>query len=121
MAGFLVQKNFQLNNIPGYILDEIKKYCKKKVNQESCGVIHLRDGELIFKECKNISLDPVNYFYIDPIILIDYDVQYIVHSHIIGSSKPSENDINGSNELCIPYLIYSLKDDDFYLYENVGV
>jgi len=31
-----------------------------------------------------------------------------VHSHVIGSSQPSESDISNSNELCIPYLIYSL-------------
>lgn len=121
MADFLVRKNLQLNNIPKTVLEEIKLYLIKNTEQESCGIIYLDAGRQIFKPCRNISLNPAYYFCIDPVILIDYDVQYIVHSHTIGPSKPSENDMRSSNELCIPYLIYSLRDDDFYLYENVGV
>lgn len=121
MEGFLVQKSFQLNNIPKYILDQIKKHCKQNPKQESCGIIYSEEGKISFKACENISSNPTHYFCIDAVILIDYDVQYVVHSHTIGSSRPSENDKNNSDELCIPYLIYSLRDDDFYLYENVGV
>lgn len=110
-----------MSKINKAILDEIKKYCQKFKKQESCGIIYLNDSALSFLPCKNISKSPEFYFSIDPLILIDYDVKYIVHSHAVGSAKPSENDINSSNELCIPYLIYSLRDNDFFLYENIGV
>lgn len=110
-----------MNKINKTILDEIRKYCRKFKKQESCGVVYFNNSTLSFLPCENISRSPEYYFLIDPVILIDYDVQYIVHSHVIGSSQPSENDINSSNELCIPYLIYSLRDNDFFLYENIGV
>ena len=121
MAVFLVHKLIHLNKINKIILDEIKEYCRQFTKKESCGVIYLNDSHLSFLPCENISQSPDYYFSIDPVILIDYDVQYIVHSHVIGSSQPSESDISNSNELCIPYLIYSLRDNDFFLYENIGV
>lgn len=121
MGVSLVQRNFQLNKIPTDILEEIKKYCKQFSNSEACGIIHETFEGLRFLACENCSPDARYNFSIDPRILIDYNVQYIVHSHTICSAKPSINDMKNSDESCIPYLIYSLRDDDFYLYENVGV
>ena len=121
MEVFLEPRNFQLNKIPQNILEQIKNYCRKNPNIECCGVVHCQNEQLLFLECENISNNPNHNFTIDAKILIDYDVQYVVHSHIIGSSQPSINDVRNSDESCIPYLIYSLRDDDFYLYENVGV
>lgn len=121
MEVFLVQKSFQLNKIPNNILEQIKTYCRKNSNIECCGVVHCQNEQLLFLECENISNNAAHNFVIDPVILIDYDVQYVVHSHIIGSSQPSINDVRNSDESCIPYLIYSLRDDDFYLYENISV
>ena len=110
-----------MNKIPKNLLYEIKEHCTKFKNEEACGVIYKKSEKLFFLKCENKSTDRRFYFVLDPGILIDYDVQYIVHSHPICSSKPSVNDIKCSDELCIPFLIYSLRDDDFYLYENVGV
>ena len=121
MEAFLEQRNFQLNKIPTNILEEIKKYCKQFSDSEACGVIHETYEGLRFLACKNCSSNIRYNFSIDPGILIDYNVQYIVHSHTICSAKPSVNDMKNSDESCIPYLIYSLRDDDFYLYENVSV
>ena len=121
MEVFLERKNFQLNKISKDLLAEIKKYCLEDSHNESCGIIYLQNDELKFLRCKNESAYPRGHFTINPIILIDYDVQYVVHSHTIGSARPSENDIKNSDELCIPYLIYSLRDDEFYLYENISV
>lgn len=118
---FLGRKLIHLNKINKIILDEIKGYCCKFTKEESCGIIYLNNFSLSFLPCRNTSQSPEFYFSIDPVILVDYDVQYIVHSHIVGPAKPSESDISNSNELCIPYLIYSLRDNDFFLYENIGV
>ena len=110
-----------MNNIPKNILEEIKSYCRKNSNIECCGVIYCENKQLLFLECANISKNPDHNFSIDPEILIDYNVKYVVHSHTLGSAKPSINDVRNSDESCIPYLIYSLRDDDFYLYENISV
>ena len=110
-----------LNNLPEHILEYCKCYAKKFPNKECCGLIVSCEEELIFKPTKNIHPDPTWFFAIDSIELIEYDVQYIFHSHWNGSSRPSEFDKKSSNELCIPFLIYSLIDDDFYLYENISV
>ena len=53
--------------------------------------------------------------------LIENEVEYVFHSHWNGGSRPSSSDIKSSDELCIPFLIYSLTDDDFYLYESISV
>lgn len=110
-----------MNRITKEILDQVKKYCKQFPHQEACGIIYEKSKQLYFLPCENQSLDSKFHFVIDPGILIEYDVQYVVHSHTICSAKPSINDMKNSDESCIPYLIYSLRDDDFYLYENVGV
>jgi proteasome lid subunit RPN8/RPN11 len=110
-----------LNKIPQNILEQIKNYCRKNPDIECCGVVYCENEQLSFLECENISDNPTYNFVIDPVILIDYDVEYIVHSHPVGSSRPSTNDIRNSDESCIPYLIYSIRDNDFYLYENISV
>lgn len=110
-----------MNNIPQKILEQIKIHCHKYSDQEACGIIYKSENELHFLECDNLSDNRKYHFIIDPMILIDYDVKYIVHSHINSSAKPSECDVNNANELCIPFLIYSLCYDNFYLYDNISV
>lgn len=121
MEVFLVQKNLQLNNIPKKILLQCKKYALKFKQEECCGIIVKENNNLLFKSCKNIHPDRKNFFLIDPMNLIENEVEYIFHSHWNGGSRPSSSDIKSSDELCIPFLIYSLTDDDFYLYQSISV
>lgn len=110
-----------MNKISQNILEQIKIYCRENPGVESCGVIYYANEGLNFLKCENLSDNPVHNFVIDVGILIDYDVRYVVHSHIKGSAQPSINDIRNSDESCIPYLVYSMRDNDFYLYENISV
>ena len=119
--GFLEQKNIILNNVSKFILQEVKEICRSNPNQESCGIIFKENNQLLLLECENLSQNINNSFLIDPVFFIEYNVKYVFHSHCFGSSNPSECDMRCSNELCIPFLIYSLRDDNFYLYENIGV
>ena len=121
MEVFLEQKDFLLSNIPQYILDKIKLYANQFPDEETCGIIFKKNCELYFKPCENISPKKSVHFVINPKILIDYNVSYIYHSHVNASAEPSQLDKKICNELCIPYIIYSLRDDDFYIYESVGV
>ena len=111
----------KLNDIPQSVLDEIKFICKRKSLQECCGVVAEKEGILQVVECSNLSENIRVGFVIDPYYFIEHDIKYVYHSHCLGSSSPSVYDMRCSDELCIPFLIYSLRDDNFYLYENVSV
>jgi proteasome lid subunit RPN8/RPN11 len=103
------------------LLPLIKNEFCEDLNKESCGIIYKDNKTLRFLKVENISRSPENHFLIDSSIIIDYDPIVIVHSHTRSCSTPSEIDIAASDELCIPYLIYSIRFDEFYLYENISV
>ena len=90
---------------------EIKKHARSNINIECCGYIK---GDKVI-ECKNLSSSPDQHFFIDPCIIIEYSPDFIYHSHVNCSCKPSNFDILNFREIGIPFLIYSLIDDDFYL------
>lgn len=119
MEVFLGQRDIVLNDIPEGILAQISNLSHLSADEEICGIIY--DGCKNFIQCKNISNNKSNSFCIDPYVFIEYDVNIVFHSHVIGSSSPSCWDMDSSNKINIPYLIYSLRDKDFYLYNNVGV
>jgi proteasome lid subunit RPN8/RPN11 len=101
------------------ILKTLKECAWLKPNQEVCGIIIKKKcGKLKFQECDNLSDDRSTSFLIDPNYFIKYDIQYIFHSHCAGSATPSCFDIQCSDDLGIDFLIYSLRDDEFNLYEN---
>ena len=103
------------------LLNTIKDYARLFNTQESCGLIVEKLSGVSFIECENLSENPKYHFEIDPKIFIENKVLYVYHSHVNSSAKPSKLDKKMCDELCIPYLIYSLRDDDFYLYENISV
>ena len=103
------------------IFDQIKEHCLRDKIYESCGIVY-GHKELKFLPCENKSLiNKIIHFAICPSYIINYDVKYIVHSHVIASAEPSELDKRKSKEQGIPFIIYSLRDDDFCIYENIGV
>lgn len=110
-----------MNNIPQYIFDSIKKYCLKNPKEETCGIVYLENDDLFFLGCENICIDKKYNFQIDPEVIISYDVKYIVHSHTDCSASPSIADKKSSNELAIPYIIYSIMYDKFEIYQNKSV
>ena len=100
------------------ILNQIKDFCKKKPTEESCGII-LKCGD--FVPCDNIARDKRKCFVIQPEELVFNEVAFIVHSHWQGPSRPSSLDKKCSDDFEIPFLIYSIPDDNFCLYQNKGV
>ena len=121
MAGFRGRKGFRLSDIPQRILDEIKKYCLKNKQEESCGLICFERNQLVWVPCDNIARNRTFNFMIDPRKMIDYDVRYVVHSHCVGGANASILDKKIQAEVCIPYLIYSIEDDKFSIYNNISV
>jgi proteasome lid subunit RPN8/RPN11 len=104
------------------ILQDIKEYARLYPGQETCGLV-VREGEgLSFVRCDNEHPRPESAFLMSAQNFLYYEnVEYIYHSHPNSSSAPSDLDRDYSDELMMPFLIYSLPDDNFTLYKNKSV
>ncbi len=126
MEVFLEQINISPNSsfcaISKSELLKARKYSASRPEEETCGVFCSKKNKLFFIPCENKSDYSVYHFNMDVKFLIDNDVQYIYHSHIKDNAPyPSELDRLVSDELCIPFIIYSLSRDSFFVYDNISV
>ena len=121
MARFLELRSLVLSEMPEEVLSECKEYALGFNMEECCGIIIKDNGKLIFKPCDNISSNKQSFFVINPLDMICDGIEYIFHSHWQVSEQPSFDDIKSSDELCIPFLIYSSLTDKFCLYPNISV
>lgn len=118
MEVFLAQKDIRLDKA---VLRQVKIHCLESLVKESCGLIVESTSGLKVLPCKNESLFPEYHFIINLNIFIENKVLYVYHSHVNCSVKPSITDKLYSDELCIPFLIYSIRDDEFGIYNNISV
>lgn len=101
------------------LLCQLRNYSLSNKEVEMCGVI-ARSGDLLkFFSSKNLSCSPGRFFELDPRLIVEHEVCYIFHSHPFGSSRPSSFDKINCKRINIPYLIYSIRDEDFYVYNGV--
>ena len=94
----------------------IKEYSFRFPLEEACGLVVSDRDSLSFVPCKNRHSQPAYAFSISPRNVLDYDVKYIFHSHPKSSAHPSRVDMSYCDELRIPFLIYSILDDEFILH-----
>ncbi len=97
---------------------------------EVCGLLGTKDGEYFPRMMKNKHSDPQNHFSIDPLEYLRFSQEFelvaVFHSHVVGDSQPSDFDKVNSENTVIPFLIYSLCEKKFSLFEpenhscNVG-
>ena len=123
MEVFLEQINIDLKRysfLNKSLLLKIKDYAHSLKEEESCGLI-IESDIIEFLPCENLSEQKHVHFLIDNKILIENKALCVYHSHVNSGPFPSEMDKLFSDELCIPFLIYSLSEDSFFVYENVGV
>tara|TARA_Y100000034_G_C6900973_1_gene416716 strand:+ start:2682 stop:3407 length:726 start_codon:yes stop_codon:yes gene_type:complete len=104
-----------------FIQKLIKAHAEHEPENECCGLIALNTfQELQVIPCENAHFDKENFFEISPKSYLDksknLQVCSIYHSHIISSSTPSEYDKICSENWCLPFYIYSLEDQSFYLH-----
>lgn len=92
------------------VYNDVKKECLKNKKQECCGFIK----DMVVIPCKNISPSKANNFLIHPLDIIEVNPDCIYHSHINCCANPSFMDIKSQQEMDVPFLIYSVKCDDFY-------
>lgn len=97
-------------NYDQIVYDEIRSHAQSNKSVEVCGII--KDNKII--RCENLSPCPEDHFSINPIDILTYEPDCIYHSHPKTSSSPSQLDRISQEESDIPYLIYSVIDDDFY-------
>lgn len=100
----------------------IKEHSLKNKDKECCGIVYLdKCGKINTVETKNIHPEDSSFFEIsiDDIAFVknNYEILAIYHSHTNSSREPSNFDILNSEELCLPFYIYSVRDDNFYLYK----
>ena len=88
---------------------------------EICGFLGKKDNEYIAKIVKNIHPDPKNFFSINPMEMLNFirehEMVAIFHSHITGDSSASDFDKINSENTLTPFLIYSVAEKKFSLYE----
>lgn len=122
MEVFLVQKSIMSRvDFNEKILKEIEAYALSNPLEESCGIIHKIEDQFYFLPAKNLSDNKFDFFIIDNRLIIEYNTVCIFHSHPRTSCRPTPFDMKISDELCLPFLIYSLMDKEFFLYGNISV
>lgn len=88
---------------------------------EVCGFLGRKNGKYECRIVKNKHPEPDKHFSIDPIEYLRFikecDVTAIFHSHIQGDCSPSLFDKTNSDNCLVPFLIYSISEKKFGLYE----
>jgi proteasome lid subunit RPN8/RPN11 len=109
--------NKSINNVIQFIIDESKINNDKEI----CGFLGYKDSKYIMQFEENISQDPQNHFLISPANFLKFKNEYsflaIFHTHTKSDEKPSQFDIKISEACCLPFLIFSLESNKFYIYE----
>lgn len=101
------------------LLSEIKKISLSSPEVEVCGLVVESQGLLSLAPCMNEYPQPALAFRISARKFLSYsNVRCVYHSHPKSSSAPSSLDERYSDELGLPFLIYSVLDDNFNLYKN---
>ena len=102
-------------------LEFFKNESLARPNQEIVGLWGLKNGKPVAKIVKNRSPDPQNYFAVDPLEMVqfqkDHEILAVFHSHIYGDSQFSDWDKVTSDNCLLPFIVYSLGEDKFGLYE----
>lgn len=99
------------------IKEEIKAQALAEFPKEGCGVVVVFKGKPRYVACKNVHLIPENDFIISPEDFLTAsqigEIVAIAHSHPNSSSQPSVADKVSQAETELPWLIYSVRDDNF--------
>tara|TARA_R100000329_G_scaffold66061_1_gene58275 strand:- start:379 stop:1356 length:978 start_codon:yes stop_codon:yes gene_type:complete len=91
-------------------------HAKTSLPDESCGLVIDIDGKHEYYPCKNIAIEGVDSFTIDPEDFAKAEetgtVLYICHSHPNGNLTASEEDIKNCNFIGLSWFIFNPLDDE---------
>lgn len=101
-------------------LQRIEEECLKMPTLENCGFLgyNSKNKCVVVGVCDNKCDKPDESFLISPYDHLDFlaknKIIAIYHNHP-KESTPSNYDILGCKNTCLPYLVYGAKDNDFSL------
>jgi proteasome lid subunit RPN8/RPN11 len=100
----------------------LKKESESSLFAELCALIGLnKENKIVYRKMQNRSKNPDLYFIIDPYeylqFLNSFKMIAVFHSHLTGCEKPSEFDEKTSENCCLPFIIYSICSEKFFIYE----
>ncbi|MBV6512555.1 MAG: hypothetical protein FMNOHCHN_02063 [Ignavibacteriaceae bacterium] len=106
-------------------MQEILEYLKNESLRnricEICGFIGKNNNQFVAKMVQNKHPDPKNYFAIDPLDFLSFkrgnEFVAIFHTHLGSDCSASEFDKVNSENTAVPFLIYSIPENKFGLYE----
>lgn len=102
--------------LPNQICDQIKEYCLKNKDLETCGFITEKDNLISFLPVENKHPDKERFFLISPDdylkIKKDYNILYLFHSHPVDASF-SNFDLKYQKYHNINMLLYNIVTDLF--------
>jgi len=114
---FQGQKHLDTNMIKRKLQIE----CERIVHQEVCGFIVKNGDDFDLIPVQNRSPKPEEQFYIPAKeflhIKTNNEIVAVYHSHPTGPAKSSEFDETTSEVICYPFVIYSIDETMFCVYE----
>jgi proteasome lid subunit RPN8/RPN11 len=109
-------------HIPRRLLDDVVDHACRDAPNECCGVLEMRDGEVLAVHAtENIAASPMRFEVDGPVLirLLDEiegrgaELGGIYHSHTRSEAYPSQTDINFAvNWPGVEWLIVGLKPDE---------
>lgn len=102
------------------IEDSILSHLHSVYPKEGCGIVYSDGSNIFWTSINNVS-DNQREFVLDKNEYLRYYLRYkilcIVHSHPDSPESPSSWDIENCNAVGIPYIIYSIPTNNFYVLE----
>ena len=105
--------------------ETIKNECVKNTKEESCGFLIFKKKRTSIFPCYNWANDRAKNFKIEAKEYIDAskagEIFGVYHSHIGEDERFSEKDVLHSEEIMLPYFVYSLKTKGHGLYIPMSI
>ena len=110
--------------LPPAVLDAIRAHAQAEYPRESCGLVIVERGKLVYEPCTNQAETPAAHFALSP---ADYDqaeqrgeVIRVVHSHPDINPQPSEADKVACEQTGVPWLIVNWPTGQIVEFEPSG-
>jgi len=102
------------------IKDKIINHCCQNLKEEICGFVVKNEDDFEIKPVDNKAINKEREFYIPAKEYLSIkrknEIVAIYHSHPQGKATPSEYDKKTSENICLPFVIFSADHNNFFLY-----
>ena len=99
---------------------ELKLHALSSRIAEICGFIGQKDGKLLYKKTTNHNPEPQKFFSISPLDQLSFRRENVLvavfHSHLNCDCLATEFDKVNSENLALPFVIYSIPQNKFSIF-----